>query len=236
MALPAFYSADLPEAGSLWLEAATARHVLQVLRMKTGDLIQLTNGKGVVVTTRIAEAGKKGCVVELGERTVVPPPERQTTVAVSLLRNASRFEWFLEKATELGLRRIIPLLCRRTEKQHFRTERMQSILISALLQSQQSWLPQLDEPMPFSEFVEIPAGHPAGIGYCGEAGKQELKDFPGLRAHSCTLAIGPEGDFTEEEMSLAISKGFVPLSFGEQRLRTETAAMVAAVMVQMGGR
>jgi len=112
---------------------------------------------------------------------------------------------------------------------------MHSILISALIQSQQSWLPQLDDPMTFASFVALPRHGEAGIGYCGEGVKTPLHRFPGLRSARCTLAIGPEGDFTEEEMGMASANGFTVISLGGQRLRTETAALAAAVMLQQNG-
>ena len=232
MAAPGFFSADLPEAESFWLDAATARHVVQVLRMQPGGIIRLTNVAGVTAEAQVLETGKKGCLVQPGERTVDPEPVKHTTVAISLLKNTARFEWFLEKATELGIRRIIPLLCRRTEKQHFRRDRMQSILVSALIQSQQSWLPQLDDPMPFAVFAALQQAGAKGIGYCGEGNKMPLNRFPGLASLRCTLAIGPEGDFAEEEIAMATANGFTLISLGEQRLRTETAGLAAAVMMQ----
>ncbi len=125
------------------LDEDNSRHIVQVLRMGAGEEMQLTDGKGTLLTARIAAAHKKKCRVVVQSVTIHPPPERQVSLAISPLKNGSRFEWFLEKATEIGVREIIPLLCDRTERQHLRPDRLHNILVSALLQSQQTWLPVL---------------------------------------------------------------------------------------------
>ena len=114
------------------LSEETSRHIVQVLRMKPGETLQLTNGKGLIITADIQVDHKKKCVVKVQKVRQEPPPERTISIAISLIKNAHRFEWFLEKATEIGVSHIIPLLCGRTEKQHFRLDRMKSILVSAI--------------------------------------------------------------------------------------------------------
>jgi 16S rRNA (uracil1498-N3)-methyltransferase len=157
-----------------------------------------------------------------------PRPQRKTCVAISLLKNGNRFEWFLEKATELGIQQIVPLLCERTNRQHFRFERMQSLLVSAMLQSQQSWLPEFQEPVRFNRFVqEFEAGQKF-IAHCiDEENKKHLRQLLEPSLDSVVL-IGPEGDFTKEEIDLALQHQFAPVSLGDTRLRTETAGIVAA--------
>ena len=139
MALPFFYLSSYDSAATeLILDEDNSRHVVQVLRMQPGEALQLTDGKGALLTAVIVEDHKKKCRVRIESAIFQPPPGRKVVVAISLLKNASRFEWFLEKATEIGVGSIIPLLCERTEKQHARIDRLRNILVSAMLQSQQS--------------------------------------------------------------------------------------------------
>src|SRR5579859_2438127 len=144
MALPFFYiSAFDPAIPELTLDEDNSRHIIQVLRMRPCEELRLTDGKGALLTAVIIDDHKKKCRVRVSALATEPPPAKNVTIAISPLKNASRFEWFLEKATEIGVAAIIPLLAERTERQHPRTDRWQSILVSALLQSQQTWLPVL---------------------------------------------------------------------------------------------
>jgi 16S rRNA (uracil1498-N3)-methyltransferase len=146
-----------------------------------------------------------------------------------LIKNTNRFEWFLEKATEIGVSEIIPIICERTEKQNFRHDRMKNILISAMLQSQQAWLPILHEPIKFLEVVKNSSQQNKYIAHCSEEEKKELSNETSRK--SSIILIGPEGDFTKNEIELAIENKFVPVTLGDTRLRTETAGMVAAVLL-----
>ena len=138
MALPIFYVSQYKNEELLLLSEDTSRHVVQVLRMKKGELLQLTDGKGSLLTTAVIDDHKKNCTVAIKEKVFNAAPGRRVSIAISLLKNAARFEWFLEKATEIGVAEIVPLKCDRTEKQHFRLDRMKNILIAAMLQSQQT--------------------------------------------------------------------------------------------------
>ena len=158
-------------------------------------------------------------------------PEKKTTIAVSLLKNASRFEWFLEKATEVGVTEIIPLICSRTEHTRFRFERMQQILISAMLQSQQSWLPVLHEPIKLQALFEEHLATQKFIAHCEEDNKTPIHSIS--LSESVLMLIGPEGDFTPEEIRLAIHHAYQPVSLGNTRLRTETAAIVASTFLSI---
>ncbi len=135
------------------LNEETSKHVVQVLRMKVGEQLNLTDGKGSLFTCEITDDHKKHCTVEVKETRFKEQGTRKVSVAISLLKNANRFEWFLEKATEIGVAEIIPLICERTEKEKFRFDRMQGIVISAMLQSQQVWLPVLQEPVQFENLI-----------------------------------------------------------------------------------
>lgn len=251
MSIPFFYIEQFDEKTSLiTLSEETSKHVVQVLRMQEGEQLNLTDGKGTLIPTVITTAHKKNCVVKVQNKRHKAQGARKTTIAISLVKNASRFEWFLEKATEIGVAEIVPLICERTERQHFRYERMKGILVSAMLQSQQVWLPQLSEPVKFEEYVRQtppsdelemhdllsrPTGTSDGsvklIAHCEDAAKQSFSNFQMDAFSNCIILIGPEGDFSPAEIDLALQNKFQPVSLGETRLRTETAGMVAAVLM-----
>lgn len=202
--------------------------------MKAGEQLHLTDGKGLLLTTAITDDHKKRCVVGITGSVLTPPVERKITIAVSLVKNNTRFEWFLEKATEIGITEIVPLLCERTERQHFRYDRMKSVLVSALLQSQQCWLPLLHEPVSYADFIDGLTGRSDQkfIAHCAGSAKQELVTLINPSSSSQLVLVGPEGDFTKQEIEGALNHGFVPVSLGNTRLRTETAALVAAVLLK----
>jgi len=202
--------------------------------MKQGEQLHLANGKGTLLTVEIVNDHKKRCEVIIKTSSHQPRPITMVTIAISLLKNASRFEWFLEKATEIGVMEVVPLLCDRTERQHFRKERMEAVLISAMLQSRQCWLPELHEPIKYNEYLNtVPdsSDHQKLIAHCDELNPRN--NLSAIRAfnHS-TILIGPEGDFSMEEIQLALDYKFIPVSLGETRLRTETAGIVAAALLK----
>jgi len=232
MAFPFFYIDQYDSAQKeILLDEDTSRHVVQVLRMKEGEKLNLTDGKGNLITVEIIDAHKKHCTVEVKAVNHKPLATRQVTIAISLLKNTNRFEWFLEKATEIGVREFIPLICERTEKQKFRYDRMEQICISAMLQSQQTWLPVLHEPKQFNQLAIQPFDHQQKlIAHCEDSsGKKQLSTFQ--LTNSSIILIGPEGDFTNNEIELAISNEYIPVSLGNTRLRTETAGIVAATLL-----
>jgi len=232
MALPFFYIADFNSSQKeIVLDEDTSRHVVQVLRMKEEEKLNLADGKGNLITAEIVEPHKKHCSVKIIDSQYTTRYTRKVTIAISLLKNTNRFEWFLEKATEIGVSEIIPLICERTEKQKFRYDRMKGICISAMLQSQQTWLPVLHEPKQFSHLaVEQFDDQQKFIAHCEESGqKNSLSTFKPFN-HS-TIFVGPEGDFTKQEIELALQNNFIPVSLGETRLRTETAGIVAATLL-----
>jgi len=232
MNLPFFYAPALDESViEPALDDDTMRHMVQVLRMKPGERCRLTNGRGLTATAILKNVSKKSCAVSVERFDVIPSLQPQITIAISPLKNPSRFEWFLEKAAETGINRIIPLICRRTEKQHVKHERWQQILVSAMLQSQQSWLAELAGPRTFAELPEGSNNGDAFIAHCMDGEKTALASVQ-LTGGPVTILIGPEGDFTEEEIGLAMAKGYRPVSLGHTRLRTETAGMAAAVLLR----
>ena len=232
MALPFFYITEYDSSQKqIVLNEETSRHVVQVLRMKTGELLHLTDGKGHLIIGEIADEHKKHCTVLVQKTNYKEPGIRKISIAISLIKNTSRFEWFLEKATEIGVTEIIPLICERTEKEKFRQDRMQGICISAMLQSQQVWLPVLHEPTAFQKVVTQSAAQQKFIAYCHDSNRHTLIYQLTSTSVDLLIGIGPEGDFTTEEIEMALQNNFIPVSLGDTRLRTETAGVVAATLL-----
>lgn len=250
MVLPFFYTDDLSETSqTLQLGEETSRHMVQVLRMQAGDRLHLTNGLGLQALAEVSEAHKKSCGVTILSSATMQPVGRRVAVAISPVKNTSRFEWFLEKATELGVSDIFPLVCKRTEREHFRHGRMNAICISAMLQSQQVWLPVLHQPIAFDQLVggqpkagvkkestlNIPAYQHKWVAHCAEGDKKQLGQSINPSLADSIILIGPEGDFTKEEIAAALSAGYQPVALGDTRLRTETAGVAAATLLRLSG-
>jgi len=230
MQLPYFYQKNLDITNSqLVLNEETSKHCVQVLRMNEGEKLQLTNGIGNVYIAEIVAAHKKNCIVKKIDSTTHLPNAKKISIAISILKNASRFEWFLEKATEIGVAEIIPIISTRTERQHFRFDRMNAVLIAAMLQSQQTFLPKLYEPMAYNDIFQFSNFETKLIAHCEDDKKTDLKNV-GL-SNSTQILIGPEGDFTTAEIDLALKNNYQPVTLGNTRLRTETAGIVAATLL-----
>jgi 16S rRNA (uracil1498-N3)-methyltransferase len=223
-----FHDGSLQQGAEVPLAEDTAKHVVQVLRMQPGSKLQLTDGKGRLATASVARAEKKKCSVIIEAVEFFEPAKPQLHLAVAFTKNASRNEWLLEKTTELGVATIIPLIAHRTEREKIRYDRWTSILVSAMMQSKQYHLPLLQEATPFRQVNEQYAQVPQKIvAHCiEERGRIRIADA--VQPHKETLIlIGPEGDFTNEEVALCEAAGFTAISMGTNRLRTETAAMAA---------
>jgi 16S rRNA (uracil1498-N3)-methyltransferase len=232
--LPLFYSEEIIEQVNhqVALDEDASRHIVQVLRMKNGNSLELTNGKGALCTGEIIRDNKREVEVRITKSEHVQQNPKSVSICLSLLKNANRFEWFLEKATELGITELVPLICERTERQHFRMSRMKNILVSAMLQSGQCWLPLLQEPMPFHDVIQQPRHEQRFIAHCMDEMKAPLRQLANKSASSYVMLIGPEGDFSPQEVSLAVQNQFIPVSLGETRLRSETAGVVAAAFMR----
>src|SRR4051812_25211151 len=191
MDLPIFFIEDFSSQQIITLNEDTSKHVVQVLRMKPSEQLQLTDGCGNILTAKIVDDHKKRCTVQVIENKLVAKKKEEISIAISLLKNNSRFEWFLEKATEIGVTEIIPLICERTEKQHFRYERMQQIVISAMMQSKQVWLPVLREPNPITKIISSSAHETKLIAHCEDDRKTSLANL--RKSLSAQILIGPEG-------------------------------------------
>lgn len=229
-----FYFASLSRiAEEFNLDEPSSRHIVQVLRMQNGDSLTLTDGRGLQAKARILEAHKKHCLVRISDKLQKPQDPRRITVALSLLKNNNRFEWFLEKATELGIGEIIPLKCSRTEKQQFRKDRMKSIVESALVQSQQCWMPELKDPVDFPDLIEQGIADQKFIAHCATGERRQLSEMINTTLSSQLILVGPEGDFTDEEIQMAIQSRFIAVNLGDHRLRSETAAVAASAILKL---
>ena len=241
MPLPFFYKEDLTTSSTdVVLDEATSKHMVQVLRMQNGEQLQLTNGKGILFTAEISDNNRKKCAVAVIQKSEIENRKSKISIAISPVKNNTRFEWFLEKVTEIGVSEIIPLICSRTEKTAFKFERMKSILVSAMLQSQQCWLPVLHEPVRYDKLWQSSKTLPKldeyqqkFIAHCINDAKRNLTDMINDALSSKIILIGPEGDFTADEIELAIQNHYSAVSLGETRLRTETAGIVAATLLRL---
>lgn len=211
------------------LNTATFKHVVQVLRMKVGDVLKLTNGKGLEAKAEITEVSKKKCVVRCSDFKEQTRTRPSLSVGISLTRNTSRNEWVLEKLGEFGVQHIYIFASDHSVKSHFKLERFKQILISAMLQSQQVFLTELHSLDSFENALMTFGNHKLKlIAHCEESEeKKSIHSF--LKTNEDTLVlIGPEGDFSSTEITKAMNVGFVPVHLGPKRLRTETAAMTVA--------
>ncbi|MEI6086284.1 MAG: RsmE family RNA methyltransferase [Bacteroidota bacterium] len=230
MSIPFFYEPSIQESNQPYvLSESTSKHCVQVLRMKENAPIHLTDGKGNLFKAKIISADKHKSVAIIEHTIYTEANPNKISIGISLLKNADRLEWMFEKITEIGVTEIFPLICKRTEQQRFKTDRMQQILVSAMLQSQQCWLPMLHEPIAINKFILQSNNHQKIIAHCEDANKMVITDLP--KSTDSLILIGPEGDFTNEEISLAMQSHFVPVSLGNTRLRTETAGLVAITIL-----
>lgn len=215
------------ENGFAHLDDEESRHLLAVLRRKVGDRLQLTDGRGFFYEAEIAEAGKRQALARILSKTEAPP-ERPVRLhlAIAPTKQIERFEWFLEKATEIGVDEITPLLCQRSERDTIRLDRLEKILVSAMKQSLRARLPKLNELTRFQKFVAAASEAQKRIAWCAAEPLPHLKTTLSL-GQNTVVAVGPEGDFSAEEVELALKNGFSGVSLGNARLRTETAGVLA---------
>ncbi|MBT8323605.1 MAG: 16S rRNA (uracil(1498)-N(3))-methyltransferase [Eudoraea sp.] len=226
-----FYSANLDQSVSQFVfPEEESRHIVKVLRKQEGDKLQITNGKGYLFTAEILAADPKSCKAAIVKTTKKHQKMYRLHMVVAPTKNMDRFEWFLEKVTEIGVHEITPIICEHSERKVLKLNRLKKIMQSAMKQSLRTYLPKLNEPLTYDEFIKREHEGLLFIAHCQEEEKMELvrrvapdKDI--------TILIGPEGDFSEKEIDLAYENGFYPVSLGDARLRTETAAIVACSTV-----
>jgi|SRR5690606_861192 len=224
-----FYNPNISNTSKeIVFDKEESKHILKVLRMKEGDVFKITNGKGSFFDAEITNANPKGCLVKILSEEIQQPLPYQLHLAVAPTKLNDRYEWFLEKATEIGISEITPIICEHNERKIIKPERYEKILQSAMKQSLKAYLPVLNKAVPFKEFInsEKTSENLKCIAHCEETDKKSLKSvlFP---KKNVAILIGPEGDFSSEEIELAKKNGYIPVSLGESRLRTETAAVVA---------
>ena len=233
-----FYSTEI-ENGLCTLTEDESRHCAKVLRHTVGDTIKVIDGSGALYTCKIIECGKKVvCSVEQAEENF-GAHKYHLTMAVCPTKNIDRYEWFLEKATEMGLDVVVPVIGEHSERRIIKPERLEKILVSAAKQSLKGAIPVLEEAISVKQFIKDCAGAEGIklIAYCGEQEKVTLAQAVQKAAAAnpdaprITILIGPEGDFSPAEVDAAIAAGFSPLTLGDSRLRTETAAVAAVAGV-----
>ncbi len=227
--LPLFYCPGAGQGGTV-LDAAESRHAVQVLRLHAGDPIGLVDGRGGFYEALITRASARACGFDIVRAIPLPPRSYRLTLAIAPTRNVDRFSWFLEKAVELGIDEIVPVVCRHAVRTRLPVERMRKVMVSALKQSRHAVLPVLHEPLPFPEVV---SRTPAGPAFLCTQDAPLLTHVPGLIRDAIDLffMIGPEGDFSTDEKQLAEKHGLTLLSLGAMRLRTETAGVHVCAFV-----
>lgn len=221
-----FYTPELTMESALFtLSEAESKHGIQVMRLKENDSIELFNGKGISAFTTIIEAHPKRCSVKI-EKITKHPHEKPIHIAIAPTKNMDRMEWFVEKATEIGLTKLSLILCQNSERREIKLDRLEKTAISAVKQSGRYFLPEITELVKWKDFLNQ---YPSGlIAHCREGEKKTIEDYN----QDNLIVIGPEGDFTIEEIELALGRGYSPITLGENRLRTETAALVACMQAK----
>jgi 16S rRNA (uracil1498-N3)-methyltransferase len=225
-----FYSANF-EGNLAFFDENESKHCIQVLRHQMGDEISFLDGKGKIYSGFIVEAGKKSMTVKVEKTATIPGRNYQLSIAIAPPKSIDRFEFFLEKATEIGIDRIFPVFTDHSERKKLRIDRCEKVLMAAMKQCMTPNLPKIEEAQKLSSFFDSMGNYEQHlIGYCGEEGLPLLKNqvIPGK---STIILIGPEGDFSPNEFEKAKELGFIGVSMGHTRLRTETAAIMATATV-----
>lgn len=226
-----FYLTNV-DATTTTLPPEESAHCMRVLRKKCGDTIYLVDGKGGFYNAKIVSEHSKKCEIEIIEHKIISPPRNYKIVlAVAPTKMMERYEWFVEKAVEIGIDEIVPLQCEHSERKNCNVERLNKIAIAALKQSMNLYLPNITEIKSFKEFVKQCNTESKYIAHCENA-QQSLKQSYSKETN-VTILIGPEGDFSKEEISYAIENGFEAVNLGKTRLRTETAAVVVCSIINL---
>ncbi|MFA9191026.1 16S rRNA (uracil(1498)-N(3))-methyltransferase [Flavobacterium sp. FZUC8N2.13] len=222
-----FYNPNIDEqTENFFFDKEESKHIIKVLRKRDGDILFVTNGLGFLFECEITLASDNKCTVKINSFEKKAASKFHLHLAVAPTKMNDRYEWFLEKATEIGIQEITPIICDRSERKVINKERFDKIILSALKQSNEVYLPKLNEAVTFKEFVNQKNNGTLLIAHCEETDKKTLKSV--LKTNEdITFLIGPEGDFSVKEIELALENNFIPVSLGNTRLRTETAAIVA---------
>ncbi len=215
------------------LNPEESKHCIRVLRHNKGDEITILNGNGTLFTAQIIDANPKACKLEILNQTIESERPFSLHMVVAPTKNIDRFEWFLEKATEIGIEQITPIICEHSERKIIKPERLEKVIIAATKQSLKSYKPILNPIISFKDFIAKDYSNMHQfIAHCYNSPKELLKNSYSTNTNVIIL-IGPEGDFSEEEVKRAIENGFAPVSLGKARLRTETAAIMACTTINL---
>lgn len=228
-----FYDSSLDNSfKQFFFPAEESKHIAKVLRKVEGDLVHITNGRGSLFTAKLLEANPKKCKAQIIDEKKTIPRLHRLHIAIAPTKMNDRFEWFLEKATEIGIHEITPILCEHSERKVIKPERLQKVLQSAMKQSLQTYLPKLHPLTSLDAFLSTVKGELKLMAHCQPEEKLELRRR--VQADKdVVILIGPEGDFSKNEINLAAEQGFLPVSLGRNRLRTETAGIVACITVAL---
>ena len=211
------------------LNEEESKHACKVMRLVIGNEIAILNGKGIEFTAKIVEAHPKHCKVEIISKTEELEPNYDLHIAIAPTKIIDRIEWFLEKATEIGITEITPLICSNSERKIIKEERLEKILIAAMKQSKRLFLPKLNPLTEISSFIKQ---HPKGlIAHCYEGDKSSISEV--FETKNSPILIGPEGDFSMKEVEIALNSGYKTITLGKNRLRTETAGLYAVMQGKM---
>lgn len=222
-----FYNPDISENTTQFsFDREESKHIVKVLRKNVGDTLRITNGKGWLFTAEITIPDIKNCIVTVVSKTFEAKRDYNLHLAVAPTKMNDRYEWFLEKATEIGIDSITPIICDHSERKIIKPDRFERILQSAMKQSLNCYLPQLNKAIHFNDFINQGFKGDLFIGHCEETDKKSIKQELKPKT-DVTILIGPEGDFSTNEIEQALKNHFKPVTLGKTRLRTETAAIVA---------
>jgi 16S rRNA (uracil1498-N3)-methyltransferase len=214
------------------LEGDEAMHCMKTLRKKVGDAISFVDGNGGWYEGKLVSTSKKSCTIAIEKQTILPQrADYYLHIAIAPTKNINRLEWFLEKCTEIGIDEITPILCQRSERKNIRLDRLEKILVAAMKQSLKAYLPKLNELTKLSDCLKNANPDEKFIAHCNDGEKVHLKNAYSPRENVLIL-IGPEGDFSNEEVDLALENDFKAITLGKERLRTETAGIVACHSVR----
>lgn len=226
-----FFEPGIPQ-GIRFLDENESHHAAKVLRKTRGDQIRITDGKGCFYDAVIVNPDARKCTFDIDAKHNEPLPGYSIHIAISPTKNADRIEWFVEKAVEIGIREITPVACDHTERRHIKSDRLEKVATSAMKQSLKAFLPIVHPLCPLRDFIKSVSADQKFIAHVDNENKDHLKNV--IKAGtSYVVLIGPEGDFSNEELTLAQSCEFKKVSLGPSRLRTETAGLVACHILNL---
>ncbi|MFZ4262341.1 16S rRNA (uracil(1498)-N(3))-methyltransferase [Sphingobacterium sp. HJSM2_6] len=236
-----FYTPDIQASQTEYqLSEEESKHAIRVLRLEIADTVQLIDGVGGFFDAEIINAHPKRTQLKiLNYQAEYQKSNYQLHIAIAPTKNIDRIEWFLEKVTEIGIQEITPIICDHSERKDVKVERLNKVVISAVKQSLKAYVPQINDPISFSTFLNQFAKSSnilKAIAHCEEGSKKEYLQEVFQKHQQYLILIGPEGDFSPTEIELALSMGFVPISLGEARLRTETAGLYACLEIALLNR